>query len=95
MLCAPLLTSCDLAHVSQEDLAIMTDAQLLDISQDALGEQAHRASTAGGIWRYEKNLTGGRKAIAVFNTNDSEKDGGENTGKLRAHETKVFVVAGK
>jgi alpha-galactosidase len=68
MLAAPLLTSCDLRTVSKEDMAIMTDVGLLEISQDALGEQATLIKKQNGLWYYRKKLSIGSYAVAVVNT---------------------------
>lgn len=73
MLNAPLLTSCDLRNVSKEDLAIMTETGLLEINQDALGEQAKLIKKKGGLWFYKKKLSYSQEAIAVVNMSNTAK----------------------
>jgi alpha-galactosidase len=88
MLNAPLLTSCDLRTVSKEDFAIMINTGLLEINQDALGEQAKLIKKQGGLWFYKKKLSYGNYAVAVVNMSGmtknysvTEKDFGLAEGK--------------
>lgn len=62
--------------VTDVDLSIMTNADILSINQDALGQQAEymRGISTGTTDRsatgydvYVKDLSGGRKAVAIFN----------------------------
>ena len=92
MLASPLALTCDLRAIPQGeanggvslptplvtkvDLATLTNADIIAINQDALGQQAeYMAELSTGITDfaktgfdvYVKDLTGGRKAIAVTN----------------------------
>jgi alpha-galactosidase len=84
MLDAPLLTSCDLRSVSAADLAIISDRLLLEISQDAIGEQAQLVKKKNGLWFYKKKLSYGQYALAVLNTGGQTKS---YTMKLKDFET--------
>ena len=73
MFSAPLLASNDLRKMNEETAIILTNPDLLDIDQDALGEQAKPIYKMGGIRVYLKHLSNGSMAVAVLNTTDSEK----------------------
>jgi len=73
MLNSPLLSSCNLAKMNEATLNILTNAELIAINQDVLGEQATRIHKAGKVWVYLKNMEGGKKAVAILNTSSKEK----------------------
>lgn len=65
-------------ELNGEDLAILTNETIISISQDALGQQAEYMPNLGtnsadfstsGMDVYVKDLTNGRKALAVVNRN--------------------------
>lgn len=96
MLASPLAITCDVRKtpqnyynqtlpaelVTKTDLAILTNADMISISQDELGQQAEfmaelSASTdnqATGIDVYLKDLKDGEKALAVFNRGATAAD---------------------
>ena len=67
MLSAPLLIGCDLSRLDPFTLNLLTNDEILAIDQDPLGRQASRVlgDDAHQVWI--KDLTGGRKAVAIFN----------------------------
>ena len=67
MLAAPLLAGNDLQHMSAETLAILTNRDVIAIDQDPLGKQATLVSKSGDQEVWSKDLSGGAKAIALFN----------------------------
>jgi len=68
MQAAPLLSSNDLRSMNDCTDNILTNPEILDIDQDALGEQAKIIDKKGKVRVYLKHLHDGSMAIAVFNT---------------------------
>ncbi len=73
MFSAPLLASNDLRSMNEPTANILTNAEMLAIDQDMLGEQAKPIYKMGGIRVYLKHLSNGSLAVAVLNTSGSEK----------------------
>lgn len=67
MLASPLLMGCDLTKVDDFTLALLTNPEVLSVSQDPLGRQAHRLKVAGKIEVWVRDLSDGTKAVAMFN----------------------------
>jgi len=67
ILAAPLLAGNDLQTVSPEILAILTNRDVIAIDQDALGQQGRRMKKDGDVEIWVKPLSGGARAIGVFN----------------------------
>lgn len=67
MLAAPLLAGNDLRTASPAILAILTNRDVIAIDQDKLGKQAQRAWQAGEQEIWVRELSGGDRAIAIFN----------------------------
>lgn len=67
ILAAPLLAGNDLTKVSKEDLAILTNPDVVSIDQDRLGIQGDRVAATGPFEVWTKPLSRGGKAIALFN----------------------------
>ena len=74
MLSAPLLLGCDLAKLDKFTIDLLTNDEVLDVSQDLLGKQAKRISvkegTAGGFYGIEvwtKPLSDKTIAVGFFN----------------------------
>ncbi len=82
MLSAPLLASCDLRKMNEATKSILMNPDIIAINQDKLGEQAKLISAKGKIWLYLKNLEGGKKAVAILNTSEKEKEFTLTTQKL-------------
>jgi alpha-galactosidase len=73
MMCAPLLSSCDLRSMNDTTKNILMNGELLAINQDVLGEQAMLLKRKSGIWVYRKSMSDGSVALAIFNTTGQEK----------------------
>ena len=71
ILAAPLLAGNDLSRMTPETLAILTNKEVVAIDQDRLGKQGYRLSAVGPIEIWEKPLSGGAKAVALFNRGES------------------------
>jgi alpha-galactosidase len=67
MLAAPLLAGNDLRTASPAILAILTNRDVIAIDQDKLGKQAHRAWQSGEQEIWVRELSGGDRAVAIFN----------------------------
>lgn len=67
LLAAPLLAGNDLQHMSSETLAILVNRDVIAVDQDPLGKQGKRISQAGDQEVWVKELSGGAKAVALFN----------------------------
>ncbi len=67
MLAAPLLAGNDLPNMTPEVKAILTNKDVIAIDQDKLGKQGRRVYSEGEVDVWERDLSGGAKAIAVLN----------------------------
>lgn len=67
MLSAPLLAGNDLQRMAPETLAILVNRDVIAVDQDPLGKQATRVSQSGDQEVWAKDLSGGAKAVALFN----------------------------
>jgi alpha-galactosidase len=67
MLAAPLLAGNDLQNMAPEILRILANRDVIAIDQDAAGKQATRSSKSGDSEVWVKELSGGAKAVALFN----------------------------
>ena len=64
MLAAPLLAGNNLSKMDEETKSILLNKEVIAVDQDRLGIQGHRLGPPQ-IW--VKPLTGGAKAVALFN----------------------------
>jgi alpha-galactosidase len=71
ILAAPLLAGNDLSKMSPETLAMLTNKDAIAIDQDPMGVQGDRVSAVGPMEIWSKPLTGGAKAVALFNRGES------------------------
>ena len=67
MLAAPLLAGNDLPNMKPDVKDILTNKDVVAIDQDKLGKQGHRVYSEGEVDVWERDLSGGAKAIAVLN----------------------------
>jgi alpha-galactosidase len=67
LLAAPLLIGCDMSQLDDFTLALLTNSEVLDVSQDPLGRQAAPVKTlwAGEVWA--RPLADGTLAVGLFN----------------------------
>jgi alpha-galactosidase len=73
ILAAPLLAGNDLTNMSTETRELLLNKDLIAVDQDALGKQGDRVSAKGMVEIWAKPLTGGAKAVGLFNRDDQAK----------------------
>ena len=73
LLSAPLLIGCDLARLDEFTLNLLTNDEVIDISQDPLGKQAARISNEDGKQIWVKEMEDGSKAVGLFYPDIVEK----------------------
>ena len=70
---APLMITCDIAHMNEATKDILTNRALLSIDQDSLGKQAARKIDGDGWQVYLKPLSGGAYAVGILNTDSATR----------------------
>lgn len=73
ILAAPLLAGNDLSKMTPETLALLENKEVIAVDQDKLGKQGDRVWAEGPSELWSKPLSGGAKAVAVFNRADTPK----------------------
>jgi alpha-galactosidase len=75
MMAAPLMTGNDLRAMSPEITAILTNAEVIAVDQDSLGEQGRIVYNAGsGRQVWAKRLRDGSRAVALLNLTSDTVD---------------------
>jgi len=72
LLCAPLLIGCDMTKLDPFTLGLLTNDEVLEVNQDALGRQAARVAKDGSLEVWAKDLEDGSKAVGLFNRGEDE-----------------------
>jgi len=67
LLAAPLIAGNDLRNMTPATLAILKDAELIAIDQDALGKQGQRIQKRGYVEIWVRPLAGGAAGIGILN----------------------------
>lgn len=67
LLAAPLIASADLRKISAENLAILSNPEVIAVDQDPEGVQGHRIAQQGPLDIWMKPLADGSKAVGLFN----------------------------
>jgi alpha-galactosidase len=67
LLSSPLLLGCDLSQLDAFSTALLTNDEVLDVSQDPSGRQAARRSQDGLLEVWSKKLSDGSVAVGLFN----------------------------
>lgn len=67
LLSSPLLIGCDMTQMDDFTLNLLTNDEVLEVSQDALGKQAGRLNKDGNLEVWAKDLEDGSKAVGFFN----------------------------
>ncbi|WP_419810064.1 glycoside hydrolase family 27 protein [Sphingomonas sp.] len=67
MMAAPLIAGNDLAAMNAATREILTNREVIAVDQDALGQQGHRVARDGDRETWVKPLSGGRRAVLLFN----------------------------
>jgi alpha-galactosidase len=69
---APLLLGCDLDHLDDFTLGLLTNDEVIDVDQDESGKEATHVSGQGDIEVYAKPLADGSWAAGLFNLGKTE-----------------------
>ncbi|HEV3278459.1 MAG TPA: glycoside hydrolase family 27 protein [Terriglobia bacterium] len=85
LLSAPLLAGNDLAKMTPETLAILTNSEIVALDQDRKGAQAHRIWEEGPYEIWVKPLADGSTAAGLFNR-------GEDTEKITLRLQDIGVI---
>jgi alpha-galactosidase len=64
---SPLLIGCDVTKMSNDTLAILTNKDVIAISQDPLGVQGHKVAKTNDLEVWAGPLSGGDVAVILFN----------------------------
>jgi alpha-galactosidase len=67
MMAAPLMAGNDIAHMDETTKSILLNKEVIAVDQDKLGVQGHRVWKDGDREIWVKPLTGGGKALLLFN----------------------------
>ena len=67
LLSSPLLIGCDMTRMDDFTRSLLTNDEVLAVSQDPLGRQARRVSQKGDLEVWAKELEDGSFAIGLFN----------------------------
>lgn len=74
LLSAPLLIGCDLSHIDDFTMNLLTNDEVLAVNQDPLGKQAGRVSKEDGREVWAKELEDGSRAVGLFFVGEDTKD---------------------
>ena len=72
ILAAPLIFGGDMTRLDEFTLSLLTNDEVIDVNQDALGRQGVPVSRVAGLEVWVKDLEGGSKAVGLFNRSETE-----------------------
>ncbi len=72
LLAAPLIFSGDISRMDEFTLSLLTNDEVIDVDQDALGKPGHRVSKNGDLEVWVRDLEDGAKAVGLFNRGAGE-----------------------
>ena len=87
LLASPLLIGCDMEHLDDFTLGLLSNTEVLDVNQDPLGVQASRLNLPGGGIVYMKPLEDGSVAVGLFNPGETPLNVGFVPRNLGLHGT--------
>ncbi len=67
LLASPLLIGCDMTQLDGFTLNLLTNDEVLEVSQDPLARQARRVFKEGDLEVWAKDMEDGSKAVGLFN----------------------------
>jgi alpha-galactosidase len=73
LLASPLLIGCDMTQLDEFTLNLLTNDEVLEVNQDALGKQAARITQNGQGEVWAKDMEDGSKAVGLFNRGAPEQ----------------------
>jgi alpha-galactosidase len=91
MMAAPLIIGTDLRYASPETLAIITNADVIAVDQDPLGQAGHEVKSSDGVHVIAKPLKGGDLAVALFNENATDATIDAHLGEM-GFDSGMYVV---
>ena len=71
LLAAPLFASSDLTKLTADQVAVLTNREVIAVDQDPKGTQGKRLSQSGPIEVWAKPLSHGRTAVGLINSGES------------------------
>jgi len=71
---SPLLIGCDVTKMSSATLTILTNKEVIALSQDTLGVQGHMVSASGSAQIWAGPLASGDVGVILFNRGDSAQN---------------------
>ena len=71
LLAAPLFSSTDITKLTEAQLAILTNREVIAVDQDPKGIQGRRISQIGPVQVWVKPFSRGRTAVGLFNSGES------------------------
>ncbi len=72
LLDSPLLIGCDMTQLDDFTMGLLTNDEVLEVSQDPLGKQAGRVAKNGDLEIWAKDMEDGSKAVGLFNRGKAE-----------------------
>jgi alpha-galactosidase len=72
LLTGPMLIGCDMTAMDDFTVSLLSNDEVLAVSQDPLGHQAGRLVKDGNLEIWGKDMEDGSKAVGLFNRNDEE-----------------------
>jgi alpha-galactosidase len=85
LLAAPLIFSGDITRMDEFTIGLLSNDEVLEVDQDALGCPGRRAGLDGKLEVWVKDLEGGRKAVGLFNRGDQPASVTANWSELGVH----------
>jgi len=82
LLAAPLISSTDLTRLTQAQLAILTNREVIAVDQDPMSIQGRRISQIGPVQVWVKKLSRGRIAVGFINSGESPLPASVNFRKI-------------
>ncbi len=67
LLSAPLLLGCPIDQLDEFTISLLTNDEVLEVNQDALGKQAIQITKKANLEVWVKEMEGGVKAVGLFN----------------------------
>jgi alpha-galactosidase len=67
-----LILSGDITRLDEFTLSLLTNDEVIDVDQDALGHTAHRVAINGPLEVWARPLEDGSHAVGLFNRGDQE-----------------------
>jgi alpha-galactosidase len=87
MMASPLMAGNDVAHMDETTRSILLNKEVIAVDQDSLGVQGHRVSKDGDREVWMKPLSGGGRALLLFNR-------GDGPSRIRASAEQIGWPAG-